>query len=183
MKELRAGIMKFFINIVAVVISLSVTACNSTKTAKLSSETSEVELCQQVKQLVNQHQTGFKQIKGQLQATKFMDVWEAKYQLVGKNCQIWQWSNGKQAYMCSLTVPNKEQASEKVDKAINFTKKCLGKQWAYENIHRNESDALRSIFSKQGVNTVASIHGISTKGLFKSEWTVYYLIGDRDQSL
>lgn len=176
--------MKFFFNMITVLMAvLFVSACNSVKTGAVNDRVPEAALCQQVKQIVNQHKNGFEQIKGQIQLTKNMDIWEAKYQLVGKNCQIWHWSNGKQVYMCSLTVPDKETADIKINNAISFTKKCLGKKWKHENIQRNNSESSRNIFSKQDEKTVASIHGVNTKGLFRSEWTVYYFIGDRDKTL
>lgn len=168
---------------VAMMLILMISGCNSIKTEEITATVSEAESCLQVKQLVSQHKEGFKTLKGNYQSTKLMDIWDAKYQLVGKNCQIWRWSNGKQAYMCSLTVPNKEVANEKIDKAINFTQQCLGKEWSTKNIERKKSGAFRTIFSKQGMNTVASMHGVNTGGLFESEWTVYYFIGDADRTL
>ena len=169
--------------IITLLISYLVIACNSTKIAKINDEASAPDLCNQVKQLVSQHKNGFEQLKGNLQATKFMDVWQAKYQLVGNNCQIWRWSDGKQAYMCSLTVPNKAAAKMRVEKAIGFTKECLGSVWDSEKIVRNKAGAFRHVFSNQASSTVASVHGVKTEGLFKSEWTVYYFIGDPDRSL
>jgi len=175
---------KNLFKVAAVFVSgLFLSACNQVKTTGMDSVLREAQLCLQVKQLVNQHQNGFEQFKGRLQTTKFMDVWDAKYQLVGNNCQIWRWSNGKQAYMCSLTVPDKQLANKKIEKAVGFTSQCLGNEWLKENLQQNNSDAFRVVFSKPGENTVASIHGLKTQGLFKSEWTVYYFIGDRDHTL
>jgi len=158
------------------------TACNP---VMLDSDKpkSDEQLCSQVKKLLTQHNMGFSEIKGKLVATQYMDIWEAKYNLVGKDCQVWRWSNAKQAYMCSVNVPNEEMAIQKVNKAVSFTKQCLGNAWVLENIERTETGAYRSIFSNSGLDTVASIHRVKTEGLFKSEWTVYYFIGERDQSL
>jgi len=164
----------------ALLILLS--ACNNVKNNEVEI-VSEEQLCSQVKQLITQHNKGFSSIKGSLASNQYMDVWKAKYHLVGNDCQVWRWADGKQAYMCSVSVPNKESAIEKVNKAVDFSKQCLGNNWTMENIERKETGAYRSIFSKSGLNTVASVHRVKTEGLFKSEWTVYYFIGDRDRSL
>lgn len=174
--------MKYRYQFISVIIAmLFLAGCNNTKndTAVLTPD----ELCVQVKELISQHGDGFKQLKGNLQVTKNMDIWDAKYHLVGKGCQIWRWSNGKQAYMCSLTVPDKSLAIEKQNKAIDFSRQCLGNEWSAEKVDRNNGRAVGTVFSKEKGNTVASIHRIKIKGLFKSEWTVYYFIGNRDQSL
>lgn len=173
--------MKHIPQLVCVLLAPILSACNNAKdeTAVLSPD----ELCTQVRELISQHNDGFKQLKGNMQATKNMDIWAAKYHLVGKGCQIWRWSSGKQSYMCSLTVPDETLAIEKQNRAIDFSRQCLGNEWSVEEIKRNNGRAVRHVFSKETENTVASIHRVKTEGLFKSEWTVYYFIGDRDQSL
>ena len=163
-------------------LMLLLTACNSVK-QPLIVEVSEEELCSQVQQLISQHDDGFPDVKGNVMVTRYMDIWDAKYHLVGKSCQIWRWADGKQAYMCSVTVPNKEMAIEKYEKATKFSKQCLGDKWSSENIEREKTEAFRTIFSKPGENTSASVHRVKAEGLFDSEWTVYYFIGDRDRSL
>ena len=162
---------------------LILTACNSVKTQDMTTSVPTDELCTQVKKLIVQHGDGFQEIKGKVHIARYVDVWDAKYHLVGKGCQIWRWSDGKQAYMCSVTVPNKQVAIEKHIKAIKFSKQCLGSEWIVENIENQKTGAYRSIFSRKEQNTVASVHRVNTEGLFKSEWTVYYFIGDRDKSL
>lgn len=141
------------------------------------------ELCKQVNSLVQQHQENFKQIKSTLVISPRMDIWRAKLHLVGNDCQIWGWSDGKQAYVCSLAVPDETIAIERYKKAIDFTRQCLGNQWTTETIDRDHGRSNRTIFSNPSVNTSASVHRVKTEGLFKTEWTIYYFIGDRDRSL
>ena len=157
--------------------------CDAIKKNAATAEISDKDKCTQVKTLIAHHKDGFKDLKGNIHITSRMDIWDAKYDLVGENCQIWRWSNGKQAYMCSLTVPNKEIAIEKQKQAISFSKQCLGNEWQTENIEREHGRAFRTIFSQAENKTVASIHRVKTEGLFKSEWAIYYFIGDRDNSL
>lgn len=162
---------------------LGLIACNNVKNQQTMVTVSDDELCTQVKQLISQYKEGFQDIKGKIYSARFMSTWDAKYHLVGKSCEIWRWSDGKQAYMCSITVPNKKIAIERHEKAIAFSKQCLGNEWSTENIERQKTGAFRTIFSKQGGGPVASVHRVKTEGLFKSEWSVYYFIGDRDRSL
>ncbi len=158
------------------------TACSNVKTDQVS-VLSEAELCDQVKQIIDQHKQGFSEIKGSIHVTKKVDVWDARYHLVGKACQVWRWSDGKQAYMCSLTMPDEEMASERYSNAVQFTQRCLGEKYQAEIIDVNNGHAVRTIFSRDAKDTVASVHRVKTQGVFKSEWTVYFFIGDRERSL
>jgi len=162
---------------------LFLSSCNSVKTADEASSKQPEELCKQVNSLIEQHPKGFKQIKSTLVIAPRMDIWRSKLHLVGNDCQIWGWSDGKQAYMCSRVVPDESIAIERYKKAIDFTQQCLGKQWTVENIDRETGRSFRTIFSNPELKTVASVHRVKTEGLFKTEWTVYYFIGDRDHSL
>lgn len=169
--------------IIIIVFIITQTGCSTSKKEEVTVTLSKEELCVQVKQLISQHEDNFNNIKGKRIVTPIMDIWETKYQLIGKSCQIWGWSDGKQTYMCSQTMPNKQAAIEKHTKAVQFSKQCLGSKWSVKNIGSKNKSAFRTIFSKPGLQTVASIHRVKTAGLFDSEWTVYYFIGDRDKSL
>lgn len=158
-------------------------ACTPVKAPDVAASKKPAELCNEVNSLIDQHQLGFKQLKRNLVISSRMDIWQAKFHLVGNDCEIWRWSNGKQAYMCSQVVPDESIALEKYNKAINFSRQCLGDSWKIENIERKHGRSFRAIFSKPGSKTVASIHRVKTEGLFKTEWSVYYFIGDRDQTL
>lgn len=162
---------------------LSLMSCNSFYTQDLTETVPTNEICAQVKQLVAEHDKGFEQLKGHMVVSSKLDVWQANYHLIGKDCQVWRWSNGKQAYMCSRVLPDQETAIKKHDKAIAFTRQCLGQGWSSENITREQTGAVRTIFSRQGEKTVLSVHRINTRGLFDSEWTVYYFVGDRESTL
>lgn len=165
------------------VVILSLQACNPVKTPDIAATKTPAELCIEVNSLIDQHKLGFKQLKQNLVISSRMDIWRAKFHLVGNDCEIWRWSNGKQAYMCSQVVPDESIAVEKYNNAIKFSKQCLGESWNIEKIERQHGRSFRAIFSKAGSKTVASIHRVKTEGLFKTEWSVYYFIGDRDQTL
>ena len=159
-----------------------ISGCNPVTTSDNASDVSPDAVCAQVKQLIDQHSSGFSQLKGAHLPARRMDIWDAKYHLVGKGCQIWGWSDGKQAYMCSLTVPDEETAIQRFDKAVKFTRQCLGEPWQADYIERIPDQAYRTTFSTQAQQTVASVHRVKSQGLFKTEWTIYYFIGDRDKS-
>ena len=164
-------------------ITLTLQACNPVKSPDVASTVTPEELCVQVNNIIDQHQQGFKKLKRSLITSSRMDIWQAKYHLVGNDCEIWRCSNGKQAYMCSQVVPEEQIAIEKYNNAISFTRQCLGESWNIENIDRQHGRSFRAIFSKADSETAASIHRVKTEGLFKTEWTIYYFIGDRDRSL
>ncbi|MFW2372027.1 MAG: hypothetical protein ACN4GM_02830 [Gammaproteobacteria bacterium] len=162
---------------------LVLSSCTTVKTSDQASSKQADELCEQVNSLVEQHQQGFKDLKSSLVISPRMDIWRAKFHLVGNDCQIWGWSDGKQTYMCSQVVPAESIAIERYKKAIDFTQQCLGNQWTAENIDREHGRSFRTIFTNPELTTVTSVHRVKTEGLFKTEWTVYYFIGDRDHSL
>ena len=162
---------------------ITLTACGAPKKEEVAVTLPKAEICAQVKHLIAQHKDNFNKIKRKRIITPIMDIWETDYQLVGKSCQIWRWSDGKQAYMCSLTMPNKQAAIEKHTKAVKFSKQCLGNKWSVRNIESKNKGAFRTIFSQPVKQTVASVHRVKTTGLFDGEWTIYYFIGDPDKSL
>lgn len=164
-------------------LTVSGLSCSTSKPGDVVSQKSTDQLCSEVNKLINQHQQGFDQQKGRLLVSNRMDIWQAKLHLVGNDCEIWRWSDGKLAYMCSQVLPEESAALEKYNRAIEFTRQCLGNTWKEESIERQHGRSFRAIFSQAGSITSASVHRIKTEGLFKSEWTVYFFIGNRDQSL
>lgn len=158
-------------------------ACSQSYIPDVTESVDAEKICTQVKQMIESHSTGFEAIKGVRTVSRKLDVWQAKTHLVGQDCQIWRWSNGKQAYMCHRLLPDEETTRIKFDKAVEFSRQCLGTGWKEEKISREKTAAVRVVFSSQQTDTVASVHRIQNRGLLKDEWSLYYFIGDREKTL
>ncbi len=141
------------------------------------------ELCNKVEQMVALHATGFDGVAGRKTPTKWMDISTAKYHLVGNDCQIWQWKDGRQVYVCSQAVPDTEQAVFRHKRAADFTAQCLGDAWQAEESVGKTGNTFKTVFSRPDSKTVATINRVKTGSVARDMWTLYYFIGDRDPSL
>ena len=139
--------------------------------------------CEKVMALVDAHPNKFEKIRHNLQSTRQITVWDARYNLVGKNCQIWGWGSGKTDYMCSLTSPNQETAKENFTKAKELTQACLGSNWQLTETPRKVGNGIKAAFSRPNSHTVVALHAVETRGVIKEEWTTYLFVGDANSDL
>lgn len=164
------------------IAALALSGCEmqSSEDAKIVASLSA---CEKVLALVDQHPKKFDKIALNPRASRRMTIWEARYHLVGKNCQVWGWGKGKTNYMCSQTAPSKELAIEHFTKAKQLTQSCLGADWSLTERPRKLGTGVKAVFSQPNRPTVVSVHAVETKGLFKEEWTAYFFVGDSNEEI
>lgn len=144
----------------------------------------QMSLCEKVQALVNEHDKQFKTLRTSSPArSRSIAVWDARYHLVGNNCQIWEWGNGNVNYVCSHSTPNKDMAMDLFNKAKDETRQCLEQAWNLEERPRKIGNGLKATFSRPGSNTVASVHAVETRGVFKSEWSTYFTVGNPNHDI
>ncbi|WP_439133649.1 hypothetical protein [Pseudomaricurvus sp.] len=166
----------FFPFAAALLAGCGMQSAEETAVAKMSQ-------CEKVMALVDAHPGKFENIRKNLQSTRKITVWDARYHLVGKNCQVWAWGSGKTDYMCSLTAPNKETAQESFNKAKDLTQSCLGSNWQLSEAPRKVGNGIKATFTRPNSDTVVALHAVETRGVIKDEWTTYFFVGDASDEL
>jgi hypothetical protein len=158
------------------------TGCTTPITAD-NSVVGQMSNCDKIEALVMEHSNEFKKVRSNLTATRKMDVWGVRHQLVGENCQVWGWSTGKFNYVCSLATPNKSSAMQHYETAKQLTRSCLNEQWSLSERPRKIGVGTKATFSKTGSNTVIAIQAVETNGLFSKDWTAYYSVGSPNDAI
>ncbi|MGB3620032.1 MAG: hypothetical protein WBA20_01655 [Ketobacter sp.] len=153
-------------------------ACSTVQQTEIDKQVSALDTCEKIDALVAGHPKGFPNLRTAQTTSKYMDVWKARYHLVGDSCQVWGWGNGKFSYVCSLTEPNKAVAMEHFDQAKEVTQQCLGESWSLKQGKRDQGEGTKAEYSVSGRNTVVTIVAASSPTLFATEWKTYYFVGD-----
>lgn len=154
---------------------------DSNKQKSIEQKVQEMSQCEQVKALIKSHKKGFEIIRARKTNTKFADIWEAKYHLVGKGCQILRWKNNKYSYMCSVTSPGEEVAMERYTMAKSQVSSCLGEGWTLNEKPRPAKNGMIAIYSHKDHKTAVATHAFETNGIFNHEWTNYVYVGDQER--
>lgn len=139
--------------------------------------------CEKVDALLQAHRNGFSKIRTSRSTAARIDIWKARYHLVGNNCQIWGWSGERFDYVCNATAPTETIAREWYEKAKVETAKCLDESWTLKEMPRSIGNGSKAVFSQKGSDLKIATHVIETRGLFKTEWATYYFIGDSNEDL
>jgi hypothetical protein len=139
-----------------------------------------VNACTKVKALFTEYSNNFDRIKEDNIHIKnsISKIWRAKYHLVGNSCQVWARGLKNNTYACSLIAPDEAAAINYFTQAKLTTEKCLGSSWDMVEADRNNNRGKKITFSQAGSALTLSTHMVPTAGLFKSEWTVYYYVGN-----
>jgi hypothetical protein len=136
--------------------------------------------CKKVDALIAEYSNNFDRIKEDnihIQ-NSISKIWRAKYHLVGNSCQVWARGIESNTYACSLIAPDETTAMNYFSKAKNTTKACLGSSWDMVEADRKNNSGKKVTFSQARSPLTLSTHMVPTAGLFKSEWTVYYYVGN-----
>ncbi|MYM62748.1 hypothetical protein [Pseudomaricurvus sp. HS19] len=172
--------MKFRPTLIALAGAALLSGCQSNLT---DDTVASMSTCDKVSALISQHSSGFEQIRKNPRPGNRMTVWDVRYDMVGKNCQVWDWGNNQSSYMCNLSFPDQESAMEVYNKGKQTAATCLGDGWQLTEEPRKLANGVRAVYHKAGSNTALAIHAIETKGVFKEEWSVYYFVGNPNDSL
>lgn len=158
-------------------------ACTTVEEQAMDSQVSDLTPCEKLQALITGHGKGFPVLRTTKSTTRYMDIWRARYHLVGDSCQVWGWGEDKFSYVCTLTEPNKDVAMEHFNLAKERASTCLGASWKVEEGPRKEGEGVRARFTKQGSSTAVSVLAVASPTLFKTEWRTYYFVGDPSDAL
>jgi hypothetical protein len=141
--------------------------------------------CTKLNALKSGYFDDFSQLKGTKVSSRASDIWKAKYQLFGKNCQIFSWGGKQHTYSCNVVAPDEDTAKQYYENAKNITQQCLGASWQAEELQRKHNDGIKTVFTEnndQLKNKVTfSTHLVISPGVFSQSWTLFYYVGNMQQ--
>ena len=152
---------------------LALSGCTTTQETAMDAQVAAMSNCDKIDALIAGHKSGFPQLRRSLSSAKVMQVWKARYHLVGDSCQVWEWSAEKFSYVCSLIEPNEETAMDHFGKAKAITRECLSAEWVMQEGKRDLGAGVKAEFSKPGEATVVTVVAASSPTVFSTEWKTY----------
>ncbi|ALO35471.1 hypothetical protein CMT41_12650 [Colwellia sp. MT41] len=174
--------MKTITKCTLILASILLTSCVNQNTKIAANIMPTTNPCSKLEQLKNAYYNDFKQIKEIKVAGRVSNIWKAKYQLFGENCQVFSWGGKQHTYSCRLVAPDEETAQNYYRSAKRITQECLGDEWQIEESNRRHDDGMKASFTnhgaKQSEQVTFSTHLVPTPGLFSTTWTLYYYVGN-----
>ena len=139
-------------------------------------------VCSKLALLKSAYYDDFSQLKETNLKGRVTNIWRAKYQLFGENCQVFSWGGKQHTYSCSLVASDEESAQEYYQSAKKVTQECLGNEWSLEESKRTHDDGMKTSFiehdAQPNEKVTFSTHLVPTSGFFSTTWTVYYYVGN-----
>jgi hypothetical protein len=134
--------------------------------------------CDQVRALIAEHASGFPSLRGAHTGTRYGDIWNARHDVVGKGCEIWRAGSGATHYVCTRTAPDETTADLHYQRDRALLRGCLGPAWREREKPLESGAGVRTIFSDADTPAAISIHKLHSRGGLRTQWTIYYLVGE-----
>lgn len=131
--------------------------------------------CEKINGLLSAYDNRFEGLKQTRVNTKFMDVWSAKYNLVGNDCQITVLDADTVTYRCQDNYTDQQQAVAIHQKAVDFTRDCLAENNWLEK-QKESAESLRTRFVLDEKTPVISIYTSKTLSKIKP-WSTSFEVG------
>jgi len=177
--------MKTSIKLTVILSSIFLVSCVNQNTKIAANIMPTTNPCIKLDLLKKAYYDDFKQLKEIKVGGRVSNIWRAKYQLFGENCQVFSWGGKQHTYSCRLVAPNEETAQNYYQSAKKVTQQCLGNDWQLEESNRNHDDGMKASFTnhdaKPSEKVTFSTHLVPTSGLFSTTWTIFYYVGNSTQ--
>ena len=174
--------MKTYAKYTLILSSVLLTSCVNQNTKIATNIMPTTNPCTKLDLLKSAYYDDFSSLKEINVAGRVSNIWKAKYQLFGENCQVFTWGGKQHTYSCNLVAPNEETAKSYYQSAKRVTQECLGEQWQLEESKRKHDDGMKTTFTnhdaKPNEKVTFSTHLVPTSGLFSTTWTIYYYVGN-----
>lgn len=157
--------------------------CAPTSDRQIEAAAAKLSLCEKVEALIHGHANGFEQLRGSYRSTPYTDIWNARYDVIGKGCEIWRTGTGSTHYVCTLTAPDLATADNYYRESREQLRGCLGPDWTEQETPRKLGVGVKTVFSKPGEKATLAVHKIQTGGVVKDQWTLYYFVGEPNDQL
>lgn len=166
-----------------VAILAGTSACIPTADSALAEKARQMPVCDQLQALIAGHADGFARLRGEYRNTRYTDIWSARYDMIGKGCEIWRTGTGSTHYVCTRTAPDRDTADVYYSESLATARSCLGPDWNEKETPRKLGTGVKTVFSRPADKTTVAIHEIQTDGIFKKQWTLYYFVGETNDQL
>ena len=141
--------------------------------------------CTKLDLLKSAYYTDFESLKEIKTSGRASNIWRAKYQLFGENCQVFSWGGKQHTYSCRLVAPDEETAQKYYQSAKKITQQCLGEEWDLEESNRAHDDGMKASFTNHGAKPSEKVsfstHLVPSSGMFSTTWTIFYYVGNSTQ--
>jgi len=177
--------MKSYTKYTLIISSMFLASCVNQNIKIASNIMPTTNACAKLKLLKTAYHDDFTQLKEIKVGGRVSNIWKAKYQLFGENCQVFSWGEKKHTYSCSLIAPDEETAQRYYQGAKRVTQECLGEKWTLEEHDRVHDDGMKTSFTnydnKSSEKLTFSTHLVPTSGLFSTTWAIFYYVGNISQ--
>ncbi|TYK66367.1 hypothetical protein [Colwellia echini] len=174
--------MKIPLKTLVITSSLLLASCVNQNTKISNNLMPTTNACAKLELIKNDYYTNFSSLKSEEIVGRMSNMWKAKYQLFGENCQIFSWGGAQHTYSCNVIAPDEEAAKKYYENAKKVTQQCLGDEWKFEESNRARDNGLKATFTNVDASpkdlVTFSTQLIPSPGLFSTTWTLYYYIGN-----
>lgn len=142
--------------------------------------------CATLRAVIDDYPTGFESFRGKRNDFTAITVFAAREELVKGHCEIWAWSDGDSAYVCSANTPEAEIADQRYQNSLKVVKECLGSSWQEETLTRERDGQYLGVatrFSSEAhAGMVISVQNILPPGSYRSLRSNYLYIGSIERT-
>lgn len=156
--------------------ALLLSACTMPGDPALQARADQMSACEKIEALVNAYDNHFDGIKGPVLSQRFLDIWAARVDAVGRDCQVWK-SASHTTYMCTRNAPGKEVGEEWFERAAAEMGQCQG-GWQRQAVTIAEGAGKGAVWMRSGTSASIGLQLVPVSG---RHWTLYYFVGDRDK--
>lgn len=161
--------------VIAVLVAGLLTGCSLPRDPKMQAQADQLTPCEKLEALVKAYNTDFAALKGSTISQRFLDIWAARVDAVGKGCQIWK-SGSDVTYMCTLSAPNETVAMDWYEEAVASIDSCLI-DWQQDDAAKEADTGRGTLWFRSGNYPKVAVQVFPVRG---SHWAIYYFVGDRD---
>lgn len=166
--------------LIASALSLVLAGCAGSQSEPPSTN---MDPCKGLRTLADSYQRQFADMRGQRRSFDRINIWRTNFQLVGHGCEIWGWQGGNYNYVCNYVAPNQNVATQTYQDAQQVIKQCLGDEWSFSEVPRQDGVGKQSLFKLPGFAAVVDLRLVETRGISTPRWAVYLMFGDLNDQI
>lgn len=152
------------------------TACTMSGDPALQAKADQMSGCQKIEVLVQAYDSQFEGLKGPVLSQRYLDIWDARVDAVGRDCQIWKAAN-QTTYMCTRNAPDQAIGAEWFEEALAAFSECQG-DWQRQSVTVADGAGKGVVWTRSGKSAALGLQLVPAGG---RHWTLYYFVGDRDK--
>ena len=165
--------MKTYLTLILTGLILSgCSSLTSEQKAKLDSLTP----CEKMDGLITEFDNRFDALKDTKVQNSYLDVWTAKYNVFGDNCQVTSFNNQTVTYQCQESYKDQQQAVAMHQQAVELTRQCLTKTNNWLETQKESETSLRTTFVLDDKSPVISVYTSKTLSKIKT-WSTSLEVG------